>query len=256
MSGDMNTALGNCLIVIAMYNAAMEGLRLDGERLKFELFDDGDDCLFFCEKEHLELIKVWLPWKMGTFGMKLKTESVAYSIREIEFCQLRPLWTGEKWILCRDPKKSTTVMKVALQNAHWRSYSWVVGAGMVAKSVGQPINQAYGKFLMRTGQSPRKPIPVTHPSFHTLLREGYVDKNGKLLKDFEGEPVTEIARTEFWRTFGISVEEQLRIENILATVTWDGASREILDRYGIQLYGYGVGTTIPSGAHPALRHRV
>lgn len=91
MSGDANTALGNCLMMIVCVVAACIVLKL----LKYDIFDDGDDCLLLMEREEwTDGLRARLIGAFRTFGFVLKVESVAYALEDVTHCQTRPTYVS------------------------------------------------------------------------------------------------------------------------------------------------------------------
>ena len=105
MSGDMNTALGNCILMVIMCVAYMSS-RLPGVR--YELMDDGDDCLLILEREHELHVMNTIKSAFLEFGMELKVEGVFYEFESIEWCQCKPIFACGEWKMVRDPIKVTS----------------------------------------------------------------------------------------------------------------------------------------------------
>lgn len=101
MSGDMNTALGNVILMCAVTKHFMDDLGI-----KYRFIDDGDDCGVFVEREHLALLDE-LPAHHLRYGFEMEVEPPAYRMEEIEFCQSRPIHIGEdKWVMVRNIHKA------------------------------------------------------------------------------------------------------------------------------------------------------
>lgn len=98
MSGDMNTALGNCLLMCLMVKAYC-----DEKSIKFRLLDNGDDAtVIFSRKDEgkfLDGIKGWF-LKMG---FTMKVEDPVYHLEGIEFCQTHPVLVGLNYRMVRNP---------------------------------------------------------------------------------------------------------------------------------------------------------
>lgn len=135
-SGDMTTALGNCLAVCIML-ASLRELRtrvttgrglllgkrnvgagvslrdwrslvghLEMTKHDFVEYDDGDDHTFMCEAEdaphYQQAIEIWY----RLCGHKLTVEGFTSKFEEITFCQSKPIYVGDRWIMASDPKKT------------------------------------------------------------------------------------------------------------------------------------------------------
>lgn len=98
MSGDMDTALGNCVIMLGMALAAMRGF------CKFDFVCDGDDAVVFVERhQHLRARSRLLEWYTA-FGHVLKVDIVE-EFQKLEFCKSYPLRIGGEWRMVRRPDK-------------------------------------------------------------------------------------------------------------------------------------------------------
>jgi hypothetical protein len=217
MSGDMNTALGNCLLMITMVHAAMRQLAI----AKWDLLDDGDDCLVLCEEGDFILLESSLPAAFLAFGQELKVENVARDIRDVTFCQSRVvvLPSGPRFV--RDWRR--VLSQAACGCKHWSNPSMVrpmltaVGLCELACARGVPILQAFALALVRNGQGllPR----VLDLDSGVMLRTKY-ELGGvptlEALRALKPVDVTSETRCEFARTWGVRVEEQLHVEMILS----------------------------------------
>nr|AVV62245.1 replication-related protein [Saguaro cactus virus] len=98
MSGDMNTALGNCILACLITKYLTKGV-------KARLINNGDDCVLICEKRDAGrvagLATGWL-----RFGFTCITEEPVYCIERIRFCQMAPIYDGRCWVMVRDPRVS------------------------------------------------------------------------------------------------------------------------------------------------------
>nr|WKV33732.1 MAG: RNA-dependent RNA polymerase [Riboviria sp.] len=135
-SGDMTTALGNCLAVCLMLRA-MRQIRSDvitGKGVShtssngqtedmlgdwktmigalkqtmsdFLEYDDGDDHTFMCESTDAPHYQTAIECWYRLCGHKLTVEGVATTLDGIVFCQSRPLLTSRGWLMVSNPKKT------------------------------------------------------------------------------------------------------------------------------------------------------
>jgi hypothetical protein len=100
MSGDMNTSLGNKLIMCGL---VWTYVRQKG--LKVSLVNNGDDCVCFMRRTTLRSFSEGLAEWFLRYGFTMKVESPADEFEKIEFCQQRPVYDGERWIMTRSPYK-------------------------------------------------------------------------------------------------------------------------------------------------------
>jgi hypothetical protein len=207
MSGDMNTALGNCVQMIAMVVGVMEWLEVD-----FDLLDDGDDCLLFVEATDLPLVQAQLPLYFLLMGHELKVESVASELTEVEWCQSKPVFDGQKWKFVRNPFK---VMSCALVGTRWNIGServrleYLAGIAQceLVLNSGVPVLQEFAKALLRNSKD-------AHPRYDRNSGEWW--RYVRELRYVGPQEIAFDSRISFAKAFGVSVEEQLHYERVLA----------------------------------------
>jgi len=100
MSGDTNTACGNCLLSVCMIIGA-----LHDTNFPYDLYDDGDDCVLIVRVQDLQWCLTKLPGIYLGFGQELKVENVTRHFEQIKFCQSRPVRIGTTAVLCPTPEK-------------------------------------------------------------------------------------------------------------------------------------------------------
>ena len=221
MSGDMNTALGNCLLAVAMALAARDMLGVP-----FEIFDDGDDCLLFCEYEHRGYLRDRLPGVYLHFGQELKLENEAHTLEDVVFCQAKPVYTNSSLRMVRNWRKVLSHGTSGVK--HWNNPKLVrpmlkaVGSCELALNPGVPILQEYALALIRNSHGQRlKWIDVDSG---LLLRARYelrAENFEDAVYSVSPEAITFEARESFERAWGVSPSEQEMIERILRGWTID-----------------------------------
>jgi len=206
MSGDMNTALGNCLIMTGMIWHLLRTLGVRGK-----LANDGDDCVLIVERSDVEQVVASIPSFCHERGFSMKVEAPVDVFEEIEFCQCHPVWNGQQWTMCRNVTKV-----LYCDGAH-------VGRTEQEISI---IREA----TATSGQVWSKGIPIL-PRFYEFLGKSGVrrltDKDKKLREflmrnsgtywhskgcDSGTYEITDEARLSFYRAFGVSPSEQVAIE--------------------------------------------
>lgn len=214
MSGDINTALGNCLLMVAMVRAALRKLGIR----KYEIMDDGDDVLVIIERED-EGKLLGIVQTFESFGMKLKLEGRATNIREVEFCQSRMVLGFGGDIMVRDWRKVLSHACVGTKN--WNDPNMVrpmfglVGTCELALGCGVPVLQAFAKALIRNSGG-----KIAH--FEHLTEAGLVYRVKAEFGSFDvakiaahEKEITSEARLAFEEAFGTPEWEQLEIESRL-----------------------------------------
>lgn len=216
-SGDMNTALGNCSLMVLMVRAAMRHIGLR----KWELIDDGDDCLLIVERESEPLLSA-LPRVFLTYGQELKIENRADRIEDIVFCQCKYTDVGGLPRMIRPWRK--VLSTAACGTAHWLEKSNLpgllnaVGLCEFALNRGVPILEEFALALIRMSDG-------TIPKCFSLMDEGvgyrlgleYKTRDVSVLRTINAvrSDITPTDRHNFARTWGVTPERQHAIEAVL-----------------------------------------
>lgn len=228
MSGDMNTALGNCLLMVLMVRAAMSNY--PGH---WELFDDGDDCIVMVEQRDEEYLER-LPSIFLEFGQELKLENRTTNFESIKFCQCQPVLVpldemGEvhAWRMVRDWKRVLSHDTCGIK--HWDDVNLIltmfkaVGLCNVALHSGVPILWAHAAALMRLAGT------KCHKAIKTIwLNESLEHRIRTECRLYTPEHApsqafgpSALARESFARAFQVPVDQQLAIEAKLDSWTLD-----------------------------------
>jgi len=211
MSGDMNTAMGNCLVMcglVWMY-ANDRGLTPGRGRGHYRLANNGDDCVIFLDAADLRLLLEGLPEWFTTMGFTMKVEQPVDIFERVEFCQTQPVETGRGWVMVRRgtrclAKDSTSVLSIHT-DAEARSWMTSIGLCGLALAGDVPIQGAFYSRLVEVGGGAKQ---IRHPHLESgmaNLARGMTACTG----------VTERSRVSFWRAFGIMPYQQIAIEHDL-----------------------------------------
>lgn len=199
MSGDMNTALGNCIIMCGLVYSYFQ------QRCKFDLINNGDDCVLFMERADLHYCDGFAK-HCYTLGFLMEMEEPVYEFESVEFCQTKPVYDGTQYRACR--LYPQTISKDAMST--------------------KPIDSLRTFNVMRNsiatcGLSVAGNLPV-FGAFYRMLGRGAGDMvdtdptmNGlKYLAkglDSKYSVPTEESRLSFYRAFGTPPDLQVAIEN-------------------------------------------
>lgn len=209
MSGDMNTALGNCLLMIIMVRAAMREIGV-----VHDIFDDGDDVLVIFESEHLTTVQEQIPGLFLQFGQEIKIENVAYRLEDVEWCQCRPVVGPEgKYQMTADWRKVLSQSAAGVRYWHEErtrfDMGYSVGQCLLAMYPGMPIIGKYAERLCSQGKLNQDVYQVDW--VHKISAAGLLNKLGTL-QAVEPTPET---RRSFALAFGVTELEQIQYEQIL-----------------------------------------
>lgn len=207
-SGDMNTALGNCLIMCAMVYAFAKS-----RGVPIKLGNNGDDCVVFMNRcDYTKFIDGLDGWFLE-LGFRMTVEDPVYRFADVEFCQMHPIQTISGWIMVRNfntarEKDSLSIIPLNSEKL-FRKWIYAVGEGGLALTSGVPIFQEMYKMYMRNGV--RSNIG-RHPAMSTGARFMSKGLNSKVA------PVVPIARVTFFEAWGITPDEQVALEKYYSTL--------------------------------------
>jgi len=214
MSGDLNTALGNCILMVIMVSTFMRGRHYD-------ILDDGDDCLLIIEAEELPYVENKIQETFLTFGHELKIENVSDSYEGVEWCQGHPVEVRPGLVkFVRNPWK---LMSVALGGTKYfdaplkarRRLVNTIGNAELVLNLGVPILQEYALSLMRNAET-NEMLKYTEADgyYHKLDRE-LKFLNARLIDRRDPVPVSDLARESFQKAFGVTPQDQIDMEEQL-----------------------------------------
>ena len=221
MSGDMNTAVGNCVIMMLMISAYMARLQV----CKWDVVDDGDDSVLIVESHVVQLLLDTVKPFFLNFGMVMKIEKVADSIHGLEFCQSHIIEYGVgryKFV-----RNWTKVVSNALSGTrHWESARYrakvlhAVGLCELVLSLSIPVLQAFAECLLRNTRK----VTGADLNFATegmrMRAKRDLRALGVPLEKLKPQPILLCARTSFAEAFGVPIHEQKRLEKFFSTWTF------------------------------------
>lgn len=207
MSGDKNTALGNCLLSSALGYAFMEELGYTVDQYRF--FCDGDDAVLFIPRSALALVKSRLVGWYRELGFRMKVEEVANMLEEVDFCQSRPVWFPDGYVMVREPyralSKDSVSKKPLDSDKTYKRWIAAVGQGGLATTGGCPVSQSFYECLIRNSCG-AKPLSS---SDHSMVDFMQYKVQGMTRKKQQVHPRS---RASFSLAFGLSPRAQICIE--------------------------------------------
>lgn len=214
MSGDMNTALGNCLLIVIMLATIMR--RLSCKPRDWDMLCDGDDTLLFLPPHRVALLNQVLDL-FNKFGMEMKLDNITKDYHQILFCQCKPIITSTGYRMVQNPDKITSISvcssKHFLHPQTIDGFLTVLGKCYLSIYHGVPILQAMAECYIRNG---RGKLPRTIEMSGILYR---AKREVESATFHDGtSPITEEARLSFEEAWGYSPTEQRTIENFYATL--------------------------------------
>lgn len=222
-SGDMNTGLGNCLLMCALVDAFIDG------RFRYHMINNGDDCGIIMERRCLERLsgidKFFLD---HGFNIKMESEDnvrmygettigFVSKFERITFCQTQPVRCAEGWIMVRCPDTAFAKDSLALCDPRdWKKWIAAVGTGGKALYGDIPICSAlYDTYIKwgDTGGKIESSLLYQDSGFARMCKKGRC--RGEVV-------ISDATRDSYARAFGIPPSHQIRIENYLYNLRLDG----------------------------------
>lgn len=209
MSGDMDTALGNCLLMVAMTYSLCKHLGIT-----HEVMDNGDDITVIMDRDDAAAFIAAVPEWYARLGFKMKIEEPVHVLEHIEFCQMHPVYDGFEWrmvrnlnALCKDLVCTTNQQQVD---------KWIeaIGNGGLALTAGMPVYQAFYQWLAKFGARGKKNNTSRWKLFQS---SGFFRLSGLVKR--AACPISVEARESFERAFGMGFAQQQALEQV-----YDGLS--------------------------------
>jgi hypothetical protein len=210
MSGDMNTALGNCLIMCALVHSYCKSRGVD----RFSLANNGDDCVVIMEKSDLACFQEGLITWFLEMGFNMKVETPVFIFEQIEFCQCKPIHVdntsnGPDYIMCRSApvalaKDCMSIIPLDSRKGYEKQMSAIGDCGL-ALTGGIPIFQSFYCGMLRAGRGRFGKVNQTQRDNvgKEIMRIG-MNRNVQAIQPY--------TRFSFWLAFGITPEQQFALE--------------------------------------------
>lgn len=205
MSGDINTSLGNCVLMSAMMHSFKQHLGID-----FRLANNGDDCVVITEKGNEQRILQEVDAYFKGFGFVMECENPVYRFEKIEFCQTQPVCVDGRWTMCRNPltcldKDSCTIINLRSPKL---AKSWLAAVGEcgLALASGMPMLQEFYEAYRKHGK-PGKGIDENNIGY------GLYHLSRGMHPQYK--PIAASTRISFWRAFNIPPAMQVAWEDLI-----------------------------------------
>jgi hypothetical protein len=198
-SGDMNTSLGNVLIMCLAVDSWATSVGLRG---KAHFINDGDDGVIFMEREDLAKAGT-LPAFFKKLGFNMKVEEPAYYLEDVEFCQCRPVATVDGYKMVRSIGKmigkDTLTWKEIDNEKYWNAYRLAISKGGLALAGDIPVASAFYRMLGRGAGTRAAEIPMSGMMY---LARGMQER----------KEITAETRASFCLAFNCTPDEQRSLE--------------------------------------------
>lgn len=224
-SGDINTSLGNCILMCALVYAYSSWLDVT-----VELANNGDDCVVFMERCDADKFRAALSSWFAVRGFKLTLEPTVDIFEQVEFCQTRPVLVAGRWRMVRNLR--TSLMKDAMclvsvpNQKTYRKWLYAVGECGSILCSGVPVLSAYYEMLKRHG------MKCTDAFRDEVFRNR---SQLQLSTGVASAPLTDSARVSFYYAFGVVPDAQVILERELARMRIEQIGNDIIGRCDLHL---------------------
>lgn len=203
MSGDMNTATGNCLIMCALLHAYLKSVGVK----KYEMVNNGDDSVVIVESKDFSRLTSNVSRWFTEMGYSMKVEEPVRTIEKIQFCQTAPVWTTDGYIMVRDPRISLSKDSYSIKPLNNQSIyeKWIGAIGQCGASLtgGIPICQEYYNSLVKASRGKILKNDMLLDTGMSRLAHGMTRKYTK---------INWRTRVSFWEAFDITPDMQIEVE--------------------------------------------
>jgi hypothetical protein len=203
MSGDINTSLGNCLIMCAMMWAYVQE-----KGVRARLANNGDDCVLICEQSDYPKLREGLGVWFREMGFTMEVEDPVTLFEHIEFCQTRPVKVNEGWLMVRsfDRAISRDMSSLLDLRTGLQSYFGAVGEAGLAGYGQVPVYQELYAAMKTAGK-------VSKLRNHSIMAGGMAMLTAGMDRVFGA--VSPETRASFCYAFGVTPDEQEGLETWL-----------------------------------------
>jgi len=201
-SGDMNTALGNCIIMCGLVYAYSNYVGVP-----IKLVNNGDDCVAFMERKHQKLFSSQIPTWFLDMGFRMTVEPPVYILEQVEFCQMRPIATATGYTMVRNfntaREKDSICLNPISGPTSMQKWLFAIGECGLALCAGIPVMQSLYQCYMRNGLPSNVNNSVQMQSGMAMLRR-------KL--ESVAKPITDATRVSFMQAWNVTPDEQIALE--------------------------------------------
>lgn len=249
-SGDLNTSLGNCIIMCSLIHAYSAERRCD-----VELANNGDDCVVFMERANMAQYMAHVDTFFRRYGFALVAEQPAFEFEHLEFCQTRPIQLPSGWRMIRNHnavliKDPMCLIPVPTRKTH-KMWCYAVGVCGMILNQGCPVQQSFYQCFLRNGVQCTQAFMdhVFHGStmmtrLSGLPRDAVSSCFGPRLLRVGATAITPAARVSYYYAFGVTPDEQLALESYFQRASFGDVDLHSIHRD--QAYEPGLITLTPT----------
>ncbi len=219
-SGDLNTSLGNCILMCAMtYSWSKK------TGVKINLANNGDDCMYIMNASDVPRWQAGLEQAYADKGFRMVLEEPVYELEQVEFCQAKPCMTVEGRKMVRNPLTLVTKGSMCLLPFAGNMKAlqkWMMAVGVAEGSLGRgvPVVQSFARAMRRNGR--RCSNRLINAAYYQSNRVYHADL---VVDDLE---ITSEARMSFYKSFGIIPDHQEALERYYDSWTCDKTFGDVM----------------------------
>lgn len=206
MSGDINTSMGNCIIMCSVILGFFEN-----HKLRAHLVNNGDDCVVICEQRDLHRLHSIGEWCLD-FGFDIKIEKPVTTFEKIVFCQTQPVLTGSGWRMTRDPWTATSKDLVSLLGwadmGQFNTWRHAIGTCGLELTSGVPYWESFYRALWAPGES------------NGATEFVYDSGLGYMARNVVACDITPESRVSFYYAFDIPPDVQIALEREMPSIEY------------------------------------
>lgn len=228
MSGDMNTAIGNVILMLLMLlGYCRHHLKL----ARWDTFDDGDDCLIIIEDVDWPRVRDSLKPIFLEYGMELKVDEPARLITDVVFCQSKVVeFSPGRWKFVRDYRivmsKSTSGVRNWGDPQFRTRVIHANGTCELILNLGVPVLQEYALALLRNSAGDKDRLKHAKDGLRLrALREAKA--LGVRCEDVRPTNILPCARASFAASWGMTECDQIALERKLRLWTFCSDTIEV-----------------------------
>jgi hypothetical protein len=219
MSGDMNTSMGNKLLMCLMSKSYIDSLKC-----RIEFVNNGDDCLMILDKANIKsLYNIEKFYK--DFGFNIVLEKPVSEFEQIEFCQTKPVCVNNTWRMVRNVRtclsKDVTCVNLGHSTEEYRKWLHDIGSCGLATAADVPVLGNFYRMLQRFG--------VAGKYSHSYDNEYKWYRRSSLNAKCKYNEPDAYGRYSFWLSTGMIPDVQIQLEKYFDDSVWGTDKRQLVD---------------------------
>lgn len=220
MSGDINTGLGNKLLMCAMVHGFLKETGV-----KASLANNGDDCVLFCEKEDFDRINRPLRDWFLCRGFNMTVEEPVECLERVVFCRSQPVCVAAKWTMVR---QLGSLSRDCFSTQDWlnpktfRDSMNALGQCNGIINDGVPVHMEQARAMYRAGGKRKFDLRALHKQMEYSWRDRLGARTNLVWSEVEDS-----TRLSYFRAFGIEPYVQRIVESYFSSAVVGEEGRQI-----------------------------